>query len=263
MVSNLQMNTIIEIYKAAIKTGPDYLRLNLWFESGEPHFLFTDAPRQGLQKKKTKQKATQKITQSQVANMVKPTGETSSSPAVTRAAKRKATELSPNESSANVTEKTPETVRAPAVHIQAKLCDSPSDQDVDHHQKVVVPSIPTANRFSQLAEILSDDEEIEDTSSNSSRVAPSHFGSNGDPDKEDCSCDAWCSEFLSEINEPGFSSGCSTCCCQCSCLKLYPTKEERTRPNSEHSCALCLNYLKLKKKKNRSYSDVAKLPART
>ena len=181
MVSHLQMNTIIEIYKAAIKTGPDYLRLNLWFEAWEPHFLFTDAPRQGLQKKKTKQKPTQKITKSQVATMVKPTGETSSSPAVTRAAKRKATELSsPNESSVIVTKKTPEIVRAPASYTQA------NNQAMKQTEEVAIPNVPTSNRFSQFSQILEEDTESEAEDNKSETLFSSSM----------CRCSSKCDDLM-------------------------------------------------------------------
>ena len=181
-------------------------------------------------------------------------GPTTSSPPVTRASKkRKATAISPQmENTVSRTESTPEIVRGSA---------SKSNQAKTQIQEdaVVVPTVPTSNRFLQLDELLNKDETLEeDTESEAEDNKSQTSFSSGM-----CNCSDRCDgNSILMPNRP--IAGCWGCHCDCSCEKRYQTRDERIASNSKHECTQCMYYAEKRrnnsKKKKKSYSDIVKSP---
>ena len=247
MLTEAQLNTLMQVYREAAKSGPSYLRLNMWIEDGESHFMFTDAPR--TKKNKNAQKPTnQKMVTP--ASEIGTTDKSAGEPPITRRAakKRKAAVISPARENQTVVDLTPEAPRG-------RGSISETDPPVVHAEDIIaaIPSVPTSNRYSGLRDLL-DENEGSDTSSNSSHVTPSNT--------EDCACpEDYCVEFLREINEPGFLTGSPLCGEYCSCLHEYPSRDLRSKPDSKHSCKLCAYYLIKKndqKNKKKTYSEAAR-----
>ena len=243
------------------------IKLTLGIRDGQEFVIYSIFPPKASKRKRNRQRKPRKAPTPPCEEVVEqregpsepiPLSESTFSPMKTRQNKRKRQESN---------NRTPEQGRFPQV-VRTSTTSVPSPVPLQY-------SVPTENRYSNLRDLLdgesgsesdqeiNDDDKLSDgaISTGSSRDTIASNSSRATPSKTDeCYCFDGCRNYLREINETSFPTGCAVCCCRCSCLTLYKAKDERAGSDSRHSCKLCSYFLiKNNKKKNkRTYSEVTK-----